>query len=110
MVISPYISDNLRVYFLTGANADIPFVWGTESGPYLQAVHLSFCVGAILAPLATEPFLAKKICVFHSNNTGSNSTAYLNILEGTCINHTRFKFVLHWRAAKSYSSLFKCTV
>ena len=54
----------------------MPFIWGPESGPYLQALHLSFCVGAILAPLATEPFLAKKLCVVPSNQTNDSLVSY----------------------------------
>ena len=42
----------------------------------MQALHLCFCVGAILAPLATEPFLAKKICILHMNNTENNLTLH----------------------------------
>ena len=58
---------------LSGGNADIPYIWGTESGPYMQALHMCFCLGAILSPLATEPFLSKKVCQ-ESNNTTENST------------------------------------
>lgn len=58
----------------TGGNADIPYIWGTESGPYMQALHLCFCLGAILSPLATEPFLAKKVCL-PKGNDAENTTA-----------------------------------
>ncbi len=33
-------------------------IWGMNSGPYMQALHFSFGVGAFVAPLIAEPFLA----------------------------------------------------
>ena len=55
-------------FSVPGGNADIYYVWGKNGGSYMQALHFGFSVGALLAPLATEPFLANKIqsCVNQS--------------------------------------------
>ena len=55
-----------------GGNADILYVWGSQSGPYMQALHFGFSFGALLGPIASEPFLAKKILICHGNDTSGS--------------------------------------
>ncbi|XP_070572017.1 sodium-dependent glucose transporter 1B-like isoform X3 [Ptychodera flava] len=38
-------------------NAYCVNLWGKESGPYLQAIHFVFAIGAAVAPLIAAPFL-----------------------------------------------------
>ncbi|KAH3716310.1 sodium-dependent glucose transporter 1A-like isoform X1 [Dreissena polymorpha] len=59
----------------TGANAHMIYIWGSEHGPFLQALHFGFSFGALISPLATEPFLAKKIvhCVTGIGFVGNQS-------------------------------------
>lgn len=42
----------------TGGNVFCLRIWGHQSGPYLQAMHFMFGIGAFIAPLLTKPFLA----------------------------------------------------
>eukprot|EP00049_Salpingoeca_infusionum_P020866 m.365456 g.365456 ORF g.365456 m.365456 type:complete len:548 (-) comp31491_c0_seq1:128-1771(-) len=42
----------------TGGNVLLLRLWGADCGPYLQALHFSFGLGAFLSPLITKPFLA----------------------------------------------------
>ena len=56
-------------------------LWGKNSGPYLQFLHLSATIGCALAPQIAKPFLASTRTPFESNNTeclgfsqGVNST------------------------------------
>lgn len=32
-------------------------IWGKDNGPYMQALHFSFAIGAVISPLAMAPFL-----------------------------------------------------
>ena len=41
-----------------GGNVFCIRIWGHQSGPYLQAMHFTFGIGAFIAPLLTKPFLA----------------------------------------------------
>ncbi|XP_037522520.1 sodium-dependent glucose transporter 1-like [Rhipicephalus sanguineus] len=54
--------------FGTGANVWIMKMWPQNSSPALQAFHLAFGVGCLLAPLIAEPFLSTP------NNSTANST------------------------------------
>ncbi|KAJ8314131.1 hypothetical protein KUTeg_008692 [Tegillarca granosa] len=38
-------------------NAQLLVVWGSENGPYMQAIHFTFGIGGIMSPLITAPFL-----------------------------------------------------
>lgn len=42
----------------TGGNVFCIRIWSHQSGPYLQAMHFTFGIGAFIAPLLTKPFLA----------------------------------------------------
>ncbi|XP_023211302.1 sodium-dependent glucose transporter 1-like isoform X2 [Centruroides sculpturatus] len=53
----------------TGNNVYCLDIWKKESGPYLQALHFFFGLGAFIAPLIAEPFLPDS-----SNNHEKNST------------------------------------
>ncbi|XP_060586052.1 sodium-dependent glucose transporter 1-like [Ruditapes philippinarum] len=65
----------------TGGNVNIISLWDTEGGSYMQALHLSFGLGGILSPLATEPFLAKPACSQpvqgNTNNSGTSFSVTL---------------------------------
>ena len=47
------------MYSFSGGNVLCLNIWGMNSGPYMQALHFSFGVGAFVAPLIAEPFLAQ---------------------------------------------------
>jgi hypothetical protein len=53
---------SIFIVIYSGGNVNIISLWDTEGGSYMQALHLSFGLGGILSPLATEPFLAKPVC------------------------------------------------
>ncbi len=42
----------------TGGNVWLLHMWGKSSAPFMQMLHFSFGVGAFIAPLVAEPFLA----------------------------------------------------
>ena len=44
----------------SGANVMCVQIWGEDNGPWMQALHFSFGLGAFVAPLLAEPFLSKK--------------------------------------------------
>ncbi|XP_060561454.1 sodium-dependent glucose transporter 1B-like, partial [Ruditapes philippinarum] len=68
-------------------NVNIISLWDTEGGSYMQALHLSFGLGGILSPLATEPFLAKPVCSQPVHGNTNNSGLYLN---DSSVNATSF--------------------
>ncbi|XP_045168053.2 sodium-dependent glucose transporter 1A-like [Mercenaria mercenaria] len=45
----------------TAATADVTAIWRQKAGPFMQAVHGIFSVGAIISPFVSEPYMAKKI-------------------------------------------------
>ncbi len=36
-------------------------IWGADHGSWLQALHLTFGIGALAGPLLAEPFLAQRL-------------------------------------------------
>lgn len=43
--------------FISVGNAQLLVVWGSDNGPYMQAIHFTFGIGGIISPLITAPFL-----------------------------------------------------
>ena len=41
----------------SGGNVICIHLWDRDSGPYMQALHFSFGLGAFVSPLLAEPFL-----------------------------------------------------
>ncbi|XP_059171570.1 sodium-dependent glucose transporter 1-like [Physella acuta] len=41
-------------------NAEHMHIWGSDNQSLLQAIHFTYALGAVFAPLFTEPFLVKK--------------------------------------------------
>ncbi|ELU06808.1 hypothetical protein CAPTEDRAFT_82130, partial [Capitella teleta] len=72
----------------TGGNVLCLYIWGRGSGPYMQAMHFVFGLGAFVAPLLAEPFLSR-----------TNST---NITDST-LDMIRFKFK---QVARTVTSVF----
>lgn len=46
-------------HFFPVSATDVVLIWGSESGPYMQAIHGVCSLGGIVAPFAADPFLAK---------------------------------------------------
>lgn len=69
--------------FVPGGNADILYVWGSQSGPYMQAVHFGFSLGALISPLAVAPFLAKKVIKCDNHMDSSNISVTYNQINGS---------------------------
>ncbi|XP_045167661.2 sodium-dependent glucose transporter 1-like [Mercenaria mercenaria] len=96
----------------TGGNADIIHVWGGDVDVYMQALHFAFSIGALLSPLATEPFLAGKTTVCDDlSMTFSNSSAKVS----TATEETKYEGATsvssdlkHFTSANSTQRL-KCT-
>ena len=44
----------------TGGNVLVLRYWGPDCGPWMQALHFAFGLGAFTAPLIAEPFLAQE--------------------------------------------------
>lgn len=49
-------------------------VWGGDVGPFMQALHFSFGLGAFIAPLLASEFLGSSLPTSISNCTGYNLT------------------------------------
>ena len=47
--------------FFSGGNVICLRIWGKDSGPYMQALHFAFGVGAFMAPLVAAPFLSTEV-------------------------------------------------
>ena len=45
----------------SGGNVICLRIWGKDSGPYMQALHFAFGVGAFMAPLVAAPFLSTEV-------------------------------------------------
>ena len=57
----------------TGGNVLILQLWGDSSGPYLQALHFFFAIGATLAPIVANPF------IIDFNETNTTETFNINV-------------------------------
>ena len=66
---------NLAVTSVSGGNVLCLYTWGHRSGPYVQAMHCLFGVGAFVAPLIAEPFLSHQL----------NSTNLTAVVESTTL-------------------------
>lgn len=60
--------DYLPFYF-SAATADVTVIWRHKAGPFMQAIHGIFSVGAIISPFICEPFLARKLPLHDLNTT-----------------------------------------
>ncbi|XP_070572018.1 sodium-dependent glucose transporter 1A-like [Ptychodera flava] len=47
----------------TGGNVVLVVVWGKENGPWMQALHFLFALGATMAPLVAAPFLTDPVSI-----------------------------------------------
>ncbi|KAH3778765.1 sodium-dependent glucose transporter 1C-like [Dreissena polymorpha] len=65
----------------TGANTIVSSIWESDSGPYMQALYLSYTVGGIVAPFVTRPFMSSE----NEKHTGG----HLNGDEKGIDDHTR---------------------
>ena len=45
----------------TGGNVSLLHLWGAENGPWMQALHFVFGLGAIVGPQLVAPFLAQPV-------------------------------------------------
>ena len=59
----------------SGGNTEVLRVWGRENGPYMQALHFCFSLGALLGPLVTEPFLVQPRLACY-DVSGANDTGH----------------------------------
>lgn len=77
------------ISFHSAATADVTVVWRHKAGPYMQAVHGIFSVGAIISPFVSEPFLARKIYAEDKRNvsTSNSSLSFFGISTPTIENH-----------------------
>ncbi|XP_013392873.1 sodium-dependent glucose transporter 1A-like [Lingula anatina] len=65
----------------TGGSALCVNIWGKENGPYMQALHFTFGIGALLAPVIAEPFLSKRMSI------GDNETSTWILPNDTSVGH-----------------------
>ncbi|XP_060587977.1 sodium-dependent glucose transporter 1-like isoform X2 [Ruditapes philippinarum] len=77
----------------TGANTIVPSIWGEKGGPFMQALYLSYTVGSIAVPFATEPFMSahhhvvingtKSFQTYGDNNTGAFNLSICTVCNTT---------------------------
>lgn len=71
-------SSFLFFLFLTAAaTADMAIVWKQNAGPFIQAVHFAFSIGAIISPLTAESFLAETVSTDVTNSSGFSASSYM---------------------------------
>lgn len=58
----------------TGSNLMTLVLWGKENGPFMQALHFSFGLGAFHAPLLAKPFLLELLEPAPNRTLDENST------------------------------------
>jgi FHS family Na+ dependent glucose MFS transporter 1 len=58
----------------TGSNLMVLVLWGKENGPFMQALHFSFGLGAFHAPLLAKPFLLELLEPSGNRTSDDNST------------------------------------
>lgn len=68
-------------FFFTGGNADIPHLWRSQNAPFMQAVHFAFSIGALVSPIATGPFLYRKINTCREVPVYLRDQGYVNDLQ-----------------------------
>ncbi|KAK3595385.1 hypothetical protein CHS0354_008815 [Potamilus streckersoni] len=44
----------------TGGNTEVSSLWREEGRPYMQALHFTFALGGVIAPMVTELFMTQK--------------------------------------------------
>lgn len=87
MMIVKFLTGVLAASLDTGGNADIVFIWDTDSGPYMQALHFCFSIGGVIAPFVAEPFLAKAKLV-NTRNRNDSSAKSENYIDSIYSNFT----------------------
>ena len=77
-------------------------LWGSEVGPFMQAVHFAFGLGAFFAPLIVEPFLIPLVQLKH---LAVNQTSSSNVVIGQLANISETIDNSHVSSGTSYSRL-----
>ncbi|RWS16375.1 Sodium-dependent glucose transporter 1-like protein [Dinothrombium tinctorium] len=72
LCVNRAISGFLGGFIVNGGNVWILHLWGTESPPFIQALHFAFGCGALIGPLIAEPFLLE---IKHNQHSLLNSTS-----------------------------------
>ncbi|CAI9732116.1 Hypothetical predicted protein [Octopus vulgaris] len=72
----PQVCWTISVFFSSRGNVFCMRIWGQQSGPYIQAMHFAFGIGAFIAPLLAKPFLAP---VISSNMTPILTHPHLHV-------------------------------
>ncbi|GIY85280.1 sodium-dependent glucose transporter 1 [Caerostris darwini] len=62
----------------TGSNVCCLSLWGKDSGPYFQALHCIFGLGALIAPLIAAPFLGDYESDFLEYDFNNSSNVFAN--------------------------------
>ncbi|XP_067841158.1 sodium-dependent glucose transporter 1 [Heptranchias perlo] len=63
----------------TGGNLLILLLWGEKVGPYMQALHFSFALGAFVAPILAKPLLGNLQKTINGTGNGLTNMAPLQI-------------------------------
>ncbi|XP_048387029.1 sodium-dependent glucose transporter 1 [Stegostoma tigrinum] len=84
----------------TGGNLLILLMWGTKVGPYMQALHFSFALGAFVAPILAKPLLGTLQKITDNSGNGilnntkisshSNLVDFMDVLKTTVSAFTPF--------------------
>ncbi|XP_067883457.1 sodium-dependent glucose transporter 1 isoform X2 [Heterodontus francisci] len=56
-LVGGLLFDCMNPHLLIGGNLLILLTWGKQVGPYMQALHFSFALGAFVAPILAKPLL-----------------------------------------------------
>jgi len=83
-------------FFDTGGNVSIIWLYGSEAGPYLQAVHFCFGLGAFLVPM-----MINKVMRSSPNNNNNNNILWAYLMMAM-ITAPLIVWPLFYRSPKEY--------
>ncbi|XP_043366775.1 sodium-dependent glucose transporter 1 isoform X3 [Dermochelys coriacea] len=96
-VIGGIIFDCMNPHLLLGGNVLALNTWGTDAGPHMQALHFSFALGALVAPIlakmALGSFISPKVQMEDEKTNHSVPSDIPNALSGSAMTlHSNMSF------------------
>ncbi|XP_032647714.1 sodium-dependent glucose transporter 1 [Chelonoidis abingdonii] len=91
----------------TGGNVLALNIWGAEAGPHMQALHFSFALGAVVAPILTKmvlsSFISPKVQTEDEKTNHSVPSDIPNALSGSALKlHSNVSFMWSYIVIGTY--------
>ncbi|XP_039385291.1 sodium-dependent glucose transporter 1 isoform X2 [Mauremys reevesii] len=106
-VIGGIIFDCVNPHLLLGGNVLALNIWGAEVGPHMQALHFSFALGALVAPILTKmalgSFISPKVHTEDEKTNHSVPSDIPNALTGSALKlHSNVSFMWSYIVIGTY--------